>query len=141
MNKVILIGRVGKDPETRYMPSGAMIADCSLATSRRWKDKNTNEKREETAWHNLVFFGKIAEVVNQYVKKGSRISVEGEIEYQQWEKDGQKKYRTIIRCSGLELLDSANGQGQSQNQGGTKWDGNSAPDPEPYDDFDDDIPF
>ncbi len=137
MNKVTLIGRIGKDPETRYLPNGTAITDLSLATSRRWTDKQTNERKEETQWHNLVFFGKLAETAGKYVKKGDQLAVEGEIEYQQWEKDGEKKYRTVIRCQSLELL------GNKQNQ---STDSNRAPArPEPqaqsYDDFEDDLPF
>jgi single-strand DNA-binding protein len=134
MNKVTLIGRIGKDPETRYLPNGTAIADLSLATSRRWTDKQTNERKEETQWHNLVFFGKVAETAGKYVKKGDQLAVEGEIEYQQWEKDGEKKYRTVIRCQNLELL------GGKQNQ---STDSNKKPEPQAqsYDDFDDDIPF
>jgi single-strand DNA-binding protein len=134
MNKVTLIGRIGKDPETRYLPNGTAIADLSLATSRRWTDKQTNERKEETQWHNLVFFGKVAETAGKYVKKGDQLAVEGEIEYQQWEKDGEKKYRTVIRCQNLELL------GGKQNQ---STDSNKKPEPQAqsYDDYSDDIPF
>jgi single-strand DNA-binding protein len=134
MNKVTLIGRIGKDPETRYLPNGTAIADLSLATSRRWTDKQTNERKEETQWHNLVFFGIVAETAKKYVKKGDQLAVEGEIEYQQWEKDGEKKYRTVIRCQNLELL------GGKQNQ---STDSNKKPEPQAqsYDDFDEDLPF
>ena len=136
LNKVMLIGRLGADPEVRYMPSGDAITTIRLATTRRWKDRTTNERKEETQWHNLVFFGKVAETAGKYVKKGDQLAVEGEIEYQQWEKDGEKKYRTVIRCQSLELL------GGKQNQ---STDSKAPTRPEPqtqsYDDFEDDLPF
>jgi single-strand DNA-binding protein len=137
MNKVTLIGRVGKDPETRYLPNGTAITDLSLATSRRWTDKQTNERKEETQWHNLVFFGKLAETAGKYVKKGDQLAAEGEIEYQQWEKDGGKKYRTVIRCQGLELLGNKQNQSTDSNKAAAK----PEPQAQNHDDFEDDIPF
>ena len=137
MNKVTLIGRIGKDPETRYLPNGTAITDLSLATSRRWTDKQTNERKEETQWHNLVFFGKLAETAGKYVKKGDQLAIEGEIEYQQWEKDGEKKYRTVIRCQGLELLGGKQNQSTDSNKATAK----PEPQAQNHDDFDDDIPF
>lgn len=104
INKVILVGNCGKDPEVRYLPSGGAVANLTIATSESWTDKATNEKKEKTEWHNLVFFGKIAEIVGQYIKKGSQIYVEGKLQTRKWEKDGVDRYSTEIVVSDMQML-------------------------------------
>ena len=145
MNKVILLGRVGRDPEGRTA-RGTTVANLSLATSRRWKDKN-GEKQEETEWHNLVAFGKLAEIFLEWVRKGSQIIVEGSIKTAVWEKDGEKKYRTEIIVNQLELLGgSSEGKGErpKREEGRTKTTTRRRYEPEDEDDNrddDEDIPF
>jgi single-strand DNA-binding protein len=140
LNKVTLIGSCGKDPESRFFPSGDRQVTISLATSERWKDKQSGERKEKTSWHNLAFNGKLADIVDQYVKKGSKIYVEGKIDYQEWEKDGVKKYMTRIVVDNMVMLDSkSEGQAQSsapsqQQAPAHKAPANDAP-------YDDDIPF
>ena len=114
VNKVILLGNLGRDPEIRSMQSGAKMASFSIATSKRWKDKNTQEQKEKTSWHNIVVFGDgLVDIVEKYVKKGSKIYVEGEIQTRKWQdKDGNDRYTTEIILQGyncnLTLLDSRN---------------------------------
>lgn len=104
VNKAILIGRAGKDPETRYMTNGEAVTNLSLATSETWKDKN-GEKQEKTEWHNLTFYKRLAEVVGEYVKKGSQIYVEGKISTRKWQdKEGKDRYTTEIICHELQML-------------------------------------
>lgn len=105
MNKAQIIGNCGKDPEIRYLQSGDALASFSLATSRKWKDKQTGEQREETEWHNCSCFGKLAEVIGKYVKKGSKIYVEGRLKTESYDKDGQKHYSTKIIVEEMEMLD------------------------------------
>ncbi len=106
LNRVHLIGQVGKDPEIRYSQSGTAVVTFSLATNDYFKDKRTGEKVEKTAWHNLVAFGKIGELISEYVRKGSRLYLEGSLDYQQYEKDGEKKYITKIAVKDFNMLDS-----------------------------------
>ena len=140
LNKVTLIGSCGKDPESRFFPSGDRQVTISLATSERWKDKQSGERKEKTSWHNLVFNGGLADIVDQWVKKGSKIYVGGKIDYQEWEKDGVKKYMTRIVVDNMVMLDSkSEGQAQSsapsqQQAPAHKAPANDAP-------YDDDIPF
>jgi len=170
VNKVILVGNVGQDPDTRYMPSGGAICRISLATSETWKDKNTGQNQERTEWHQIVFFNKLAEIVNQYVRKGHKLYVEGSLRTRSWEQDGIKRYATEIIGSDMQMLGSPNGpandypeyqQGANQNTGATRQQGgqqqqntarqqggsnNQQPSnyhnhPHDYDNFDDDIPF
>jgi single-strand DNA-binding protein len=105
VNKVILVGNLGKDPELRYLPSGDAVANISIATSEKWKDKN-GEQQEHTEWHSIAFFGKLAEVVGEYCKKGSPIYVEGRIRTEKWQdkESGQDKYRTKIIADRMQLL-------------------------------------
>jgi single-strand DNA-binding protein len=109
VNKVILLGNVGKDPEVRYTPDGKCIARFSLATGESWKDKNTGEKKEITEWHNVVFFGKVAEIVAEYVKKGSKLYIEGKLKTQKWQdkETGKDRYTTQVHGEALQLLSSA----------------------------------
>lgn len=105
MNSVTLFGRLGSDPESRFTPAGSQIVNFTLATSRRWKDKQTGEKKESTQWHNITLFGTTAKIAADYVKKGERLLVTGEIEYQSWEKDGQKHYKTVILGNNIVLIE------------------------------------
>ena len=106
INKAILVGSLGRDPETRYMPSGGAVTNASIATSKQWKDKDSGEKKESTEWHRIVFFNRLAEVAGQYLKKGSKVYVEGELRTREWERDGQKHYTTEIVASEMQMLDS-----------------------------------
>jgi single-strand DNA-binding protein len=157
VNKVILIGNLGADPEVRYMPSGDAVANVRIATSEAWKDKQSGEMQERTEWHNVVFFGRIAEVVKQYLHKGSKIYVEGKLRTRKWQgQDGQDRYTTevVVDINGtMQMLDGRPGGGSSASfddapTGGGSYGGNrNAPapsaDPGPGggDPFDDDIPF
>ncbi|MFK5950861.1 MAG: single-stranded DNA-binding protein, partial [Methylococcales bacterium] len=110
LNKVTLIGRLGADPEVRYMPSGGAVTNINLATSRRWKDKQSGERREETEWHRIVFFNRIAEVAGEYLRKGSLIYVEGRIRTRKWQdQNGQDRYTTEIIAEQMQMLDSKSG--------------------------------
>ena len=112
VNKVILIGNVGRDPETRYSPNGGAICNLSIATSRNWKDKASGERREETEWHRVVFYDRLAEIVGEYVKKGRPIYVEGRLKTRKWQdKDGVEKYTTEIIAEEMQLLGSREGGG------------------------------
>ncbi len=115
VNKVILIGNLGADPEVRYMPSGDAVANCRIATSESWKDKSTGEMQERTEWHNVGFFGKTAEIVKQYLRKGSKVYVEGKLRTRKWQgQDGQDRYTTeiVVDLNGtMQMLDSRQGGG------------------------------
>ena len=150
INKVILIGNLGKDPETRYMPSGGAVTNVTLATSDTWKDKTTGESQERTEWHNVVFFNRLAEIAGEYLKKGSKAYIEGSLRTRKWQdKNGMDRYTTEIVASEMQMLDS-----RSEGGGGSRSfaPASSAPAPAesggypesaaPNDDsFDDDIPF
>jgi single-strand DNA-binding protein len=148
----MLIGRLGADPEVRYLPNGDAITNIRLATSRRWKDRNTNERKEETEWHRVVFFSGLAKIAGEYLKKGSQCYVEGRIRTQKWQgQDGQERYTTEIVADNMHMLDSKSGGTASYSDNNTppasSYDNRpSAPSgsqaaPASYDDFDDDIPF
>lgn len=144
VNKVIVLGNVGNDPEIRYMPNGNAVASFSIATSEQWKDKNTGEKKEATEWHNITIFGKLAEIVEKYVKKGSKLYIEGKLKTDKYEKDGVTKYSTKIIANELQMLDSRSETGNSQPTQSGQGQGHrpSAPAPASLDDFDDqEIPF
>lgn len=111
INKVILVGTCGKDPEVRYTPSGSAVANVSVATSDSWKDKD-GKQQERTEWHRVVFFNKLAEIVGQYVKKGSKIYVEGSLHTNQYEKDGITRYTTSISAREIQFLGGVNNQSQ-----------------------------
>jgi len=104
LNKVHLIGNVGKDPEVRYTPSGAAVCNLSLATTRNWKDKTSGEKQEETEWHRVIFYDRLAEIAGEYAKKGKPIYVEGRLKTRKWEKDGVDRYVTEVIADNLQLL-------------------------------------
>jgi len=123
VNKVILVGNLGKDPETRYAPSGDAICNITLATTDTWRDKATGEKREATEWHRVAFFGKLAEIAGQYLRKGSQVYVEGSLRTRKWQdKDGQDRYTTEIRADEMKMLGSRQGMGgegaPARNEGG-----------------------
>jgi single-strand DNA-binding protein len=153
VNKVILVGNLGADPETRYMPNGDAVCNIRLATTESWKDKASGEKKEITEWHRVVFYRKLAEIVNQYVKKGSALYIEGRIRTRKWQdKEGQERYTTEIEASEMQML-GGRGQGGGESagapparqQGNTGGGGAPARRPESsggsFDDMDDDIPF
>jgi single-strand DNA-binding protein len=107
VNKVILIGNLGADPEVRYMPSGGAVTTIRLATSETWKDKNTGQPQERTEWHRVVFYQRLAEIAGEYLKKGAKVYIEGSIRTQQWEKNGEKRYTTEIIANEMQMLDRA----------------------------------
>jgi single-strand DNA-binding protein len=122
VNKVILVGTLGQDPEVKYLTNGNAVCNLSLATSEQWKDKQTGEKKEKTEWHRVVMFGKVAEIAGEYCRKGSQIYIEGKLETREWEKDGVKRYTTEIKVDM---------QGAMQLLGGKPADGgNAAPKPQ-----------
>lgn len=156
INKVILVGNLGSDPEVRYMPNGNAVANVSLATSESWKDKTSGEQQEKTEWHRVVFFNRLAEIVEQYVKKGSKIYIEGKLQTRSWEQDGVKRYSTEIVANEMQMLDSRGemGGGMGGGMGGNAFGGQQGqserppqaaaqaqPAPTNFDNFDDDIPF
>jgi single-strand DNA-binding protein len=119
VNKVILIGNLGKDPEVRYAPSGSAIANITLATSRSWKDKTSGERQEETEWHRVVFFDRMAEVAGEYLKKGKSVYIEGRLKTRKWtDKEGVEKYTTEVMADKMEMLGSREGGGMGEEGGG-----------------------
>ena len=147
VNKVILIGNLGKDPEVRYSPNGGAIANITLATSESWKDKNTGEQVDKTEWHRIVFFRRLAEIAGEYLKKGSKVYIEGKLQTRKWQdKDGQDRWTTEVVANEMQMLDSKGGGSGNFNQDVPA---QSAPQtsqqqsaaPAPMNDFDDDIPF
>ena len=113
MQKFIAVGNLGKDPEIRFLPSGQSVVNFSIATSRRWKDKDSGEKKEETEWHNCEAWGKLAEIIGEYLKKGSKIAIEGRLKTTMYEKDGHKFYPTKIIVEEMEMLDSKDKSGNT----------------------------
>lgn len=113
LNKVQLIGNLGRDPEVRYTPNGTAVANVSLATTSTWKDKDSGERQEETEWHRVVFFGRLAEVVGEYMKKGSPMYVEGRLRTRKWDKDGQDHYSTEIVADEMQMLGAKREDGRS----------------------------
>jgi single-strand DNA-binding protein len=151
VNKAIIVGNLGKDPETRYMPNGEAVCNITVATSERWKDKATGEKREITEWHRIVFYRKLAEIAGQYLKKGSPVYIEGRIRTRKWQdKEGQDRYTTEIEANEMQMLGSREGMSdapprESGGGGASAGGGRPAPAPQPagsnFNDFEDDIPF
>jgi single-strand DNA-binding protein len=145
INKVILIGNLGRDPETRYMPSGGAVTNVTLATSESWKDKNTGEQQERTEWHRVVFFNRLGEIAGEYLKKGAKVYVEGSLRTRKWQgQDGQDRYTTEIVANEMQMLDSRGGSASfdaPQSQGAPRSQPSPAPASMPGNDFDDDIPF
>jgi single-strand DNA-binding protein len=166
INKVILVGNLGNDPEVKYMPSGSAVANVSIATTDRWKDKQSGEMQDRTEWHRVVFFGRLAEIAGEYLRKGSQVYVEGRLQTRKWQtQEGQDRYTTEIVANEMQMLggrggsgggggssdfDSggsqwgqggSRGQGEPASSGGGQSSGQSSGSrPEPSD-FDDDIPF
>ena len=151
VNKVILIGNLGNDPETKFLPSGGAVTNVSLATSESWKDKQTGQMQERTEWHRVVFFNKLAEIAGEYLKKGSKVYVEGSLRTRKWQgQDGQDRYTTEIVVSEMQMLDGrGEGGGAQPRQGGYSASAPACAAPAaagggyaaPSGDFDDDIPF
>ena len=154
VNKVILVGTCGQDPEVRYLPNGNAVTNLSLATSESWKDKQTGQQQERTEWHRVVFFGRLAEIVAEYVRKGSQIYVEGSLRTRKWQgQDGQDKYTTeiVVDINGTMQLLGSRPQGQQpgqvpdrqprQQQRPARQQQNQQAAPPDHDNFDDDIPF
>ncbi len=140
INKVILVGNLGADPDTRYMPSGGAVTNLSVATSESWKDKQTGEQKERTEWHKVAMFGRLAEISAEYLRKGSQVYIEGRIRTRKWQdKDGNDRWTTEIIADEMQML---GGRGGGAPARGDSYSQPAAPQkaPEP-DDFDDDIPF
>ena len=139
VNKVILIGNLGADPEVRYSAAGSAITNARLATTDQWKDRQTGEQQERTEWHRLVFFGRLAEISGEYLKKGSKVFIEGRLQTRKWQgQDGQDRYTTEVVVNDMQMLDGAGG---GMNQAAPASSAEPAPQTAPADDFDDDIPF
>ena len=159
INKVILIGNLGRDPETRYSQAGNPVTNFSVATSDSWRDRQSGEQQERTEWHNVVCFSRLAEIAGQYLRKGSKVYIEGSLRTSSWEQDGQKRYRTEIMAREMQMLDSRGGEAGAasgfeqrgapapvdnqpvDNQPVDNQPAANAPTLSDDDDFDDDIPF
>jgi single-strand DNA-binding protein len=154
VNKVIIVGNLGRDPETRYMPSGDAMTNIAVATTDKWKDKASGEQKEATEWHRIAFFGKLAEIAGQYLKKGSQVYIEGKLRTRKWtDKEGVEKYTTEIIADTMQMLGSRQGAGAPMDDGyssnappaaGQKPASTSRPAskaPANLSDMDDDIPF
>jgi single-strand DNA-binding protein len=158
INKVILVGNLGADPETRYMPSGSAVTNIRLATTDSWKDRQSGEQQERTEWHRVAFFGRLAEIAAEYLRKGSQVYVEGRIQTRKWQaQDGSDRYSTEIVANEMQMLGGKGGGGGGGGGYGSSsgeppaddWDqsqpsgpaGKPAKTAAPKDDFDDDIPF
>ena len=118
VNKVILVGNLGRDPETRYAQNGSAVTNFSIATSESWRDRASGEQQERTEWHNVVCFARLAEIAGEYLRKGSKVYIEGSLRTTSWEQEGQKRYRTEIMARELQMLDSRGGAGGSSGMGG-----------------------
>jgi len=152
VNKVIIVGNLGRDPETRYLPSGEAVTNISIATTDTWKDKATGEKKEATEWHRVAFFGRLAEIAGEYLKKGSQVYVEGSLRTRKWQdKEGKDRYTTEIKADTMQMLGSRAGagepRGEPRGEAAPKGDapakaGAVAKKPAgKFDDMEDDIPF
>ncbi len=147
VNKVILVGNLGKDPEVRYMPNGGGVCNITVATSETWKDKNTGENQEKTEWHRVVAFRKLAEIMGEYLKKGSKVYIEGRLQTRKWQdQQGQDRYSTEIIADQMQMLDSRGGSAdfapnQQSQSAPQSQPAASAPASAPMDSFEDDIPF
>ena len=144
INKVILVGNLGADPETRYMPSGSAVTNLSVATSESWKDKQSGEQKERTEWHKVAMFNRLAEIAAEYLRKGSQVYIEGKIRTNKWQdRDGNDRYTTEIIANEMQMLGGRGdgGFGGSRSSGKPSQGGGNAPPQPGPDDFDDDIPF
>lgn len=125
VNKVILVGNLGRDPEVRYLPSGDAVANIAIATTDKWKDKQSGEQKEQTEWHRVSFFGKLAEIAGQYLVKGSQVYVEGKLQTRKYtDKDGVEKFATEIRADTMQMLGSRQGDGGGQQGSAPRQQGN-----------------
>ena len=141
VNKVILVGNLGADPEVKHMQSGGAVATVSLATTDHWKDRGTGEKQERTEWHHVVFFNRLAEIAGEYLRKGSQIYVEGSLRTRKWQgKDGQDRYTTEIIASEMQMLGGGRGV-EGQRQPPARPASEQPPPASAFDERDDDIPF
>ena len=154
VNKVIIVGNLGADPETKYLPSGDAVTNIRVATTDTWKDKTSGEKKEATEWHRIAFFGRLAEVAGEYLKKGSQVYVEGSLRTRKWQdKDGQDRYSTEIRGDVMQMLGRREGGGEARSLPERPNRGEAKPaaaqagaqagakKPGKFDDMEDDIPF
>lgn len=147
INKVILIGNLGNDPEVRYMPSGGAVTTISIATSEMWKDKQTGENQERTEWHRVVFFNRLAEIAGEYLRKGSKVYVEGGLRTRKWQdKNGQDRYTTEIVANEMQMLDGKGAGGSAEtshasSRSATPQAGHDSAPSQSAPSFDDDIPF
>ena len=148
VNKVILVGNLGADPETRYLPSGEAVTNIRIATTDRWKDKQSGEMKEATEWHRISFFGRLAEIAGEYLKKGSQVYVEGSLRTRKWQdKDGNDRYSTDVRGDVMQMLGSRAGAGEPREPREPRPKGDTQGKPEAkkpagkFDDMEDDIPF
>jgi single-strand DNA-binding protein len=149
VNKVIIVGNLGADPETRYLPSGEAVTNIRVATTDKWKDKQSGEMKEATEWHRIAFFGRLATIAGEYLKKGSQVYVEGSLRTRKWQdKDGQDRYSTEIRADVMQMLGRREGSGEPRAEREPA--GAREPEPKPaaakkpagkFDDMEDDIPF
>ncbi len=149
INKVIIVGNLGGDPETRYMPSGAAVTNLTVATNESWKDKQTGEQKERTEWHKVAMFNRLAEIAAEYLRKGSQVYIEGKLRTRKWQdQNGNDRWTTEIIADEMQMLGGRGGAGGgggnfgggAPSGGGQQGGGNAPPQPGP-DDFDDDIPF
>lgn len=147
VNKVILVGNLGRDPETRYMPNGDQVTNVTIATSETWKDKSSGEQKEATEWHRVVFFRRLAEIAGQYLKKGSQVYIEGRLRTRKWQdKDGQDRHTTEIHADEMKMLGKREGMGQAGESNPPRDNGSQARPASPapasgFGDVEDDIPF
>jgi single-strand DNA-binding protein len=144
VNKVILVGNLGKDPEVRYTPNGLAVANITIATTEVWKDKASGENQERTEWHRVAMYSRLAEITGEYLRKGSKVFIEGRLQTRKWQDKttGQDRYTTEIIADTLEMLGKATGGGASPDMpSASSKSADSSAQPEPTDSFDDDIPF
>jgi len=158
INKVILVGNLGRDPEVRYTPNGGAIANLTIATSEQWKDKQTGQNQDRTEWHRVVMFGRLGEIAGEYLKKGSQVYIEGKLQTRKWQdKDGNDRYTTEIVANEMQMLGSSGGRGAASADFNPDYGSSSSSAPAAqaasggsrsssggggnFDDFDDDIPF
>jgi single-strand DNA-binding protein len=142
INKVIIVGNLGNDPETRYMPSGSAVTNLSVATNESWKDKATGEQKDRTEWHKVAMFGRLAEIAAEYLRKGSQVYIEGKLRTRKWQdKDGQDRYTTEVVADEMQMLGGRGGAGGGGAPSMNDSQDRSTPPRASGDDFDDDIPF
>lgn len=140
VNKVIVVGNLGQDPETRYMPSGSAVTNLRIATNESWKDKQTGEQKDRTEWHSVAMFGRLAEIAAEYLRKGSQVYIEGKLRTRKWQdKDGNDRYTTEIVADEMQMLGSRSGGGAPSMSDAPP--PSAPPSKSSGDDFDDDIPF